>query len=112
MNSLNRIPFENFRPVFSKKQSIEFWEMENSQKSSNSQKKSSFKAVSISETPLKIIVLGDISVGKTSLISRYIKSQFPEKHQATSGVCFNQKKVFMGKNNLVYYLRNDRKFKF
>ena len=40
---------------------------------------------------LKIIILGNISTGKTSIINRYIKETFDEKCRATVGVNFSSK---------------------
>ena len=38
------------------------------------------------EINLKILLVGDASVGKTSLLLRYIDEHFPNKHMATVGV--------------------------
>eukprot|EP00484_Ammonia_sp_Unknown_P006331 CAMPEP_0197056042 /NCGR_PEP_ID=MMETSP1384-20130603/77848_1 /TAXON_ID=29189 /ORGANISM="Ammonia sp." /LENGTH=214 /DNA_ID=CAMNT_0042489869 /DNA_START=7 /DNA_END=651 /DNA_ORIENTATION=- len=40
---------------------------------------------------LKVIVLGDSSVGKTSLMNRYVNSKFSLKYKATIGADFLQK---------------------
>ena len=41
----------------------------------------------------KIIVLGDVGVGKTSIIERYCKGTFNKKKQSTIGVDFQSKKI-------------------
>ena len=40
----------------------------------------------MSEISLKILLVGDASVGKTSLFLRYIDNHFPDKHMSTVGV--------------------------
>ena len=48
---------------------------------------------------VKITILGDPNVGKTSLISRYCKNEFPTKYRATLGADFTSKTIkFEGKN--------------
>jgi GTPase SAR1 family protein len=42
-------------------------------------------------TLLKIIVVGDIGVGKTSLLSQYVHGNFEEKHKPTVGCDFSTK---------------------
>ena len=47
----------------------------------------------------KIVVIGDISVGKTSIISRFIENNFRENYDASIGVDFSSKNVrFRGMN--------------
>lgn len=41
----------------------------------------------------KIVFLGDISVGKTSLLWRFIKSDFLEAHTPTVGLAYSQHKI-------------------
>ena len=40
----------------------------------------------MTEISLKILLVGDASVGKTSLFLRYIDNHFPDKHMSTVGV--------------------------
>lgn len=40
---------------------------------------------------LKIVILGDASVGKTSLIQRYLEGVFTQDHTSTIGACFSLK---------------------
>lgn len=44
----------------------------------------------------KICVVGEFSVGKTSLISRYVRSVFSEKYHTTVGVKIDKKQCFVG----------------
>jgi GTPase SAR1 family protein len=39
-------------------------------------------------TPVHIVVIGNVSVGKTSLISRYVTGEFLERPEHTIGVDF------------------------
>ena len=39
------------------------------------------------------MVLGDSSVGKTSLLLRFVKNKFPDSHKATIGADFLDKKI-------------------
>ncbi|NLV66061.1 MAG: GTP-binding protein [Spirochaetes bacterium] len=47
----------------------------------------------MSENKFKIIMLGDFSVGKTSLIRRYVENVFDESYLTTIGVRVSQKSV-------------------
>lgn len=49
---------------------------------------------------VKITVLGEPSVGKTSLVSKYCKNQFPTEHRATLGADFTTKKVKLQGTNV------------
>lgn len=42
---------------------------------------------------LKIIVIGDIAVGKTSVIDRYINNKFSEQHKTTINCEFKKKRI-------------------
>ncbi|ETO26526.1 RAB32, member RAS oncogene family [Reticulomyxa filosa] len=44
-------------------------------------------------TVAKILVIGDVCTGKTSIIQRYVYKTFPENHHATLGVDFALKRV-------------------
>ena len=49
------------------------------------------------EISLKILLIGDSFVGKTSLLLKYCDGQFPEAHMATIGVEFKDKIINVGK---------------
>ena len=49
----------------------------------------------------KIVLLGDVSVGKTSIASRYCKNSFNEHHINTSGGAYQQQKVVLGNGSMV-----------
>ena len=37
---------------------------------------------------LKVIILGDSGVGKTSLMNRYVNNKFSNQYKATIGTCY------------------------
>ena len=43
--------------------------------------------------PLKVIILGDSGVGKTSLLNRYVNNKFDNRYQATIGADFRTKET-------------------
>lgn len=45
------------------------------------------------KTLLKVIILGDSSVGKTSLMNQYVKKHFSNQYKATIGADFLTKEV-------------------
>jgi small GTP-binding protein len=45
---------------------------------------------------LKIVVVGDAGVGKTSLIKRYVHNHFDDKQKASVGVDFHVKQMMVG----------------
>ena len=47
----------------------------------------------MNEINLKILIIGDTNVGKTSLLLRYIDDYFPDKHLATIGVEYRVKAI-------------------
>lgn len=49
---------------------------------------------------LKIIILGDSGVGKTSLLQRYVKSQFNTNYKATIGADFLSKDITIDNQNI------------
>ena len=50
----------------------------------------------MNEISLKIILVGDASVGKTSLLLRYIDNHFPDKHLSSVGVEYRMKNYEYG----------------
>lgn len=48
----------------------------------------------------KICLLGSFSVGKTSLIQRYVNSMFSEKYLTTVGVKIDKKEIMLGDEHL------------
>ena len=51
-----------------------------------------------SKVSFKVIILGDISVGKTSLIWRFINGEFIQRHNPSIGLAYNQKVVKLRNN--------------
>ena len=49
----------------------------------------------------KIVLLGDVSVGKTSIASRYCKNSFNEHHINTIGGAYQQQKVVLSNGSMV-----------
>ena len=45
------------------------------------------------ELKLKILIIGDSAVGKTSLLLKYVENYFPETHMATIGVEYKTKVI-------------------
>ena len=56
----------------------------------------------VEERDVKIILLGEPGVGKTSIINRYINNQFSSLTQSTYGSSFTVKEVM--KNNIKYFI--------
>ena len=52
------------------------------------------------EITLKILLIGDSYVGKTSLLLQYIERECPENHMATIGVEFKDKIIQINKKNV------------
>ena len=44
---------------------------------------------------MKVILIGNSNVGKTSIIKRYVNSEFEEQYQATIGVDFTVKSLII-----------------
>jgi Ras-related protein Rab-1A len=53
------------------------------------------------ELKLKILLIGDTSVGKTCMILKYIDNNFPETHIATIGVEYKSKTIFTDKYKII-----------
>ena len=49
----------------------------------------------------KIVLLGDVNVGKTSIASRYCKNSFNDHHINTIGGAYQQQKVVLGNGSMV-----------
>ena len=49
----------------------------------------------------KIVLLGDVSVGKTSIASRYCKNSFNDHHINTIGGAYQQQKVVLSNGSMV-----------
>ena len=49
---------------------------------------------------LKVIILGNASVGKTSLLYQYVKNQFSQQYKATIGADFLTKNIQKGEDTL------------
>lgn len=52
-----------------------------------------FKMATRKKALLKVIVLGDSSVGKTSLMNQYVNKRFSNQYKATIGADFLTKEV-------------------
>ena len=52
------------------------------------------------EMMVKVILIGDSSVGKTNIMSKYLKGQFQENSKATVGVEFGAKLFKIGDHNI------------
>jgi Ras-related protein Rab-2A len=52
---------------------------------------------------IKFIVVGDVGVGKSSLISRFITGQYNPNHDLTVGIEFGDKKIAV--NNRILKLQ-------
>ena len=52
------------------------------------------------EMMIKIIIIGDSSVGKTNIMSKYLKGQFLENSRATVGVEFGSKSFKIDNHNI------------
>jgi small GTP-binding protein len=48
-------------------------------------------------TKVKIMIIGDAGVGKTSIIRKYVKNEFTENYLSTIGFDFQKKKLTIGK---------------
>ena len=54
----------------------------------------------LSSKPLKLLLIGDSNVGKTSLLLRYLDNTFSDKYITTIGVEFKSKDITL--NNKTY----------
>ncbi len=52
------------------------------------------------KSPFKIIIAGDANTGKTSIVKRFIEESFFQRYEATIGVEFTSKSVFIGNRNI------------
>eukprot|EP01084_Bolivina_argentea_P114727 204204_1 len=50
---------------------------------------------------LKIIILGDSGVGKTSILHKYVNNRFIEEHKATIGAAFSTKEIMVDGDRLI-----------
>jgi Ras-related protein Rab-7A len=56
--------------------------------------------MSKSKSQLKIIVLGDSGVGKTSLLNRFVTSEFSQTYKATIGADFMRKEIVIEEKHI------------
>ena len=49
---------------------------------------------------IKIILLGDMFVGKTSIISRYVEDSFSENIMSSSAMSYTQKDIVIDKQKI------------
>ena len=83
----------------------------NNSTQNNQDNKKEESTIRIKETPkeeektkileAKIVLLGDVSVGKTSIASRYCKNSFNEHHINTIGGAYQQQKVVLSNGAMV-----------
>ena len=83
----------------------------NNSSGENTNKPSENSALRIKSTPkedvktktieAKIVLLGDVSVGKTSIASRYCKNSFNDHHINTIGGAYQQQKVVLPNGSMV-----------
>ena len=83
----------------------------NNSPQSNTNKPSEESTLRIKSTPnediktktveAKIVLLGDVSVGKTSIASRYCKNSFNDHHINTIGGAYQQQKVVLSNGSMV-----------
>ena len=66
----------------------------------NLTKISSFGTLEDDTLAIKILVVGDVAVGKTSIIQKYVYMAFDEHYQTTLGVDFALKKVLVKQTNV------------
>ena len=59
----------------------------------------------LKELLMKVVLLGDGAVGKTSLIARYVVNKFDDKYIATIGTKVSKKDMQLTKPNLIINLR-------
>ena len=50
---------------------------------------------------LKVVIIGDSGVGKTSVLQRYMSGKFSAQHRATVGADFLSKNITLGAKNYV-----------
>ena len=55
----------------------------------------------ITTSEFKIVLLGDSSVGKSSIVNRYIKRKFSNKYITTIGASFYSKNIHLKNNKLI-----------
>ena len=53
-----------------------------------------------SRSQLKVIVLGDSGVGKTSLLNRFVKQEYSQHYRATIGADFLSKEIVIGEKHV------------
>ena len=62
--------------------------------------------MSLCDLHAKLLITGDVSVGKTSLINRFVKKEFREEHVFTMGVDFSQKQCRVSDKRVLAELRD------
>lgn len=62
---------------------------------SRNQNREKEKTLTINKAPdgYKVVLLGDVAVGKTSLIWRFVKSEFLDSHTPTVGLAYSQSTI-------------------
>jgi Ras-related protein Rab-7A len=59
-----------------------------------------------SKTFLKVVLLGESGVGKTSLMNRYVSNKFSNRYKATIGADFLTKEIILNDRVVTMQVRN------
>ena len=76
--------------------------IEKSSPSSIEEEEESHEVEIITKPPeeIKVTIMGDIEVGKSCILSRYINNEFDDNSRSTVGAGYAQKKVYIQGNNI------------
>ncbi|MFX1554708.1 MAG: GTP-binding protein [Promethearchaeota archaeon] len=60
--------------------------------------------IPVGDFSLKLILIGDFAVGKTSLITRFVQNLFKEDYHSTVGVDISQRLIKLGENTKIKFI--------